>query len=233
MKKKETPLTAGISGTSDTSVGSKISQESPVVQPQISQQSTSTHQIQQESTPTYPTMKNSEEFIAPLTSANQGPAPLFTAETASVNNTASKNGSKRSDSPSTATEADMMFDSEPIILSTPACQVLGIIMKKQLFKNAAASETENNLIRMYFAGKIPHERQKGAQKVLEKAVGLAVTRVKSSGLSQDLYNFLNNNRVMAISLIIDAMKHRKKEFLPEFWIYDPTSKKEPPPEPPP
>ncbi|VDK80943.1 unnamed protein product [Litomosoides sigmodontis] len=231
MKKKETTSTSGTSGTSDASVGSKTCQESSVVQPQISQEPTLTNQMQQESIPVYPTIKNSEEFIAPLMSSSQEPASSFTAEVASMNTISSKDGSK-SDSPSTITEADMMFDTEPIILSTPACQVLGIIMKKQLFKNAAASETENDLIRMYFAGKIPTERQKSAQQILERAVSLAVTRVKSSGLNQDLYNFLNNNRVMAISLIIDAMKYRKKEFLPEFWIYDPMNKKEAPPEPP-
>lgn len=126
----------------------------------------------------------------------------------------------------------MMFDAEPVILSTPACQVLGIIMNKHFFKNAAPSEAGNDLIRMYFAGKIPPGREKDAQETLEKAVGLAVTRVKSCGLSEDLYNFLNNNRAMAISLIIDAMKYRKKEFLPEFWTYDRMSKKEPPSEPP-
>lgn len=136
-----------------------------------------------------------------------------------------------SDTSATTSEFDM-FEAEPIILSTPACKLLTIIMNKQFFKNAAASETENDLIRMYFAKKLPPGRERDAQKTLEKAINIAITRAKSSGLSEDLHSFLNMNRAMAISLIIDAMKYRKKEFLPQFWIYDPMSKKEPDPEPP-
>ncbi|VBB31421.1 unnamed protein product, partial [Acanthocheilonema viteae] len=220
-RKKETPSTADTSDTSDTSIGSKTPSES----------SPAPSQTSQEFTPIYPTIKNSEELIPPLTSSNQEPAPLVTAEAANTSNVSSSSRSQKIDS-STIMGFDMMFDDEPIILSTPACQVLGIIMNQQFFKNAAASETENDLIRMYFAGKIPPGREKDAQKALEKAVNLAVTRVKSSGLSKDLYSFLNNNRVMAISLIIDAMKYRQKEFLPEFWTYNRMSKKEPPPESP-
>ncbi|KAM3721940.1 Elongation factor P-like protein [Dirofilaria immitis] len=162
------------------------------------------------------TIKGSQEYITPIITSNQASAYLF-AETADTS-------SYKSDESSITSEYDMMFDTEPVILSTPACQVLNIIRKKQLFKNTTATESENDLIRMYFAGKIPREREKDAQQTLEKAVGLAVTRVKSSGLTEGLYNFLNNNREMAVSLIIDAMKYRKKEFLPEFWNYDLTIK---------
>uniref|UniRef100_A0A0R3RKI9 DUF4806 domain-containing protein n=1 Tax=Elaeophora elaphi TaxID=1147741 RepID=A0A0R3RKI9_9BILA len=216
-KKKEIPSTSSVGGTSDTSVSSKTPSESSLVPPQIPQ----------EPTPVHPTIKDSEESIAP----SQESAPLAKAGAASTSSMSSTSALQKSDTSSTTLGFDM-FDSEPIILSTPACQVLGIIMNKQFFKNAAASETENELIRLYFAGKIPPGREKDAQRTLEKAVSLAVTRVKSSGLSDDLYNFLNNNRLMAISLMIDAMKYRKKDFLPEFWTYDRMNKREPPPEPP-
>uniref|UniRef100_A0A915PZ13 Uncharacterized protein n=1 Tax=Setaria digitata TaxID=48799 RepID=A0A915PZ13_9BILA len=185
-----------------------------------------------ETGPSSACLKESEEYITPLISTpNHKPTFLVAAETAAscTSCTASSSISHKSNNGSTtASEYEMMLDLEPIILSTPACQVLGIIMKKQLFKNAAPTEAENDLIRMYFAGKIPPGRAKDAQETLEKAVDLAVTRVKSSGISEDLYQFLNNNRLMAISLMIDAMKYRKEEFLPEFWNYDRKNKKEPP-----
>ncbi|VDO49994.1 unnamed protein product [Onchocerca flexuosa] len=152
-------------------------------------------------------IKGSEEYITPIITSNYIPVVCVAAETAGT----SSNGSRR-DGISITSD----IDAEEVILSTPACQVLEIIIKKQLFKNAA-TESENDLIRMYFAGKIPPGRGKEAQEILERAVRLAVTRVKTSGLTEELYSFLNNNREMAISLMIDAMKYRKKEFLPEFW----------------
>ncbi|EFO19282.1 hypothetical protein LOAG_09214 [Loa loa] len=202
---------------SGTSVSSKTPLELSLIPPQFTQNSTSR-------------TKGSQEYIVPLISLSPERTLLVAADVAGVSNVSSS-GSHKSDSGSSVTPEFDMFDDEPVILSTPACQVLGIIMNKQFFKNSAASETENNLIRMYFAEKIPPEREKDAREALEKAVSLAVTRVKSSGLSEDLYSFLNNNRAMAISLMIDAMKYRKKEFVPEFWIYDRTNKNEPPSEP--
>ncbi|CAG9529993.1 unnamed protein product [Cercopithifilaria johnstoni] len=214
-KKKEVPSIPAASGNLDTSVGSKT----PPGPAQVPSQ------IPQESTLAYSTVKGSAEFIVPFVNSNQEPVPFATEEATDTRNVSSSSGSQKSDTPSTAPEFDMC-DAEPIILSKPACQVLEIIVNKQFFKNAAGSEKENDLIRRYFAGKIPPEHEKDAQRTLEKAVDLAVTRVKSSGINKYLYNFLNN-RVMAISLIIDAMKYRKKEFLPEFWNYNRMNKKEP------
>ncbi|EJW82366.1 hypothetical protein WUBG_06723, partial [Wuchereria bancrofti] len=174
-KKKEV---TSVSSSSSTSVGSKTPSESSLIPPQFIQQST-------------PTIKGSQEYIVPLISSNQESAYLVAAEVAGTSNI-SGNGSHKGDS----CPSDMMFDAESVILSTPACQVLGIIMNKQLFKNAAASETENELIRLYFAGKIPPGREKDAQETLEKAL---------------------DDRRDEIS---------KKEFVPEFWTYDQTNKKQ-------
>ncbi|VDO14094.1 unnamed protein product, partial [Brugia timori] len=152
-KKKE--VTSVPSGASSMSVGSKTPSESSLVPSQFIQQST-------------PTIKGSQEYIVPLISSNQESAYLVAAEVAGTSNISSSGSHKADSCP------DDMFDAEPVILSTPACQVLGIIMNKELFKNAAASETENELIRLYFAGKIPPGREKDAQQTLEKAVSLAV-----------------------------------------------------------
>lgn len=205
--RKKTEIT-GISTNNSTTIGTKISPPPPPASspvPPVSHESAN---------------KGSQEYIPPFISSINS---VYMQPIGICTNSPSHHG----DSPpiaTTTTETNWVNnDAEPVLVSKQACQVLEIIMRKQYFKNAAATETENELIRLYFAGKIPIGREREAQQILEKAVNLAVTRVKTSGLTPDLYHFLNRNRDNAISLIIDAMKNRKKEFLPDFWIYNRTN----------
>lgn len=132
--------------------------------------------------------------------------------------------SRSNDSVSPVNPSVMLDDDEPIILSAPACQVLEIIRLNGLFSTTAGTEQDNELIRSFFAGKA-RDRECDAYRAIEKAVDLAVTRVKSMELTSNLYNFLTFNRDNAISLMIDAMKYRKKDFLPDFWDLDRMPKK--------
>ncbi|VDM96129.1 unnamed protein product [Thelazia callipaeda] len=167
------------------------------------------------------TGKGSAEFVTPAIMPDQEPIFWVAAKTAAVTGSSSSifqsNDTNSTEESETKTsEEDPTYESEPIILSGPACHALNLIMKKDLFKNSANSEAENDLIRQYFAGRVPPERTNAAQETLQRAVELAITRLKSGGVSAELYQFLSN-RSVAVSLMIDAMKYRKKDFLPLIW----------------
>ncbi|VDK67189.1 unnamed protein product [Gongylonema pulchrum] len=125
-----------------------------------------------------------------------------------------------------ASTEGMLDDDEPVIVSGPACQALEIIRAKGLLNSGAKTERENEIIRLYFAGKGAREQEQEAHHAIEKAIDLAVTRAKSeAGITGSLYDFLTYNRSNAIALMIDAMKYRKKDFLPDVWDIDRTPKK--------